>query len=123
MTLLEYFEENEDAFIEAIEELDRLTGYLGDDRCWDMNKLNEFYSGAEPLDILCSAFYGYDEDDSGCFNPAAKYYHLNGYGNFVSTDHKDYSSYLDEYFIKELKNNYMKLCISDETKEAIENDD
>lgn len=123
MTLLEYFEENEDAFIEAIEQVDNYTGCLGDDRCYNMERLDEFYGDVEPFDILYRAFYGYDGDDSGCFNPAAKYYYLNGYGNFVSTDHKDCSSYLDEHFIKNLKENYMHLCLSEETKEAIENDD
>jgi len=123
MTLLEYFKENEDAFIEAIEQLDSYNGYLGDDRYYDMEYLNEFYGDVEPLDILYRVFYGYDEDGSGCFNPNAKYYHLNGYGNLVSTDYKDYSSHLDEYFIEELKDNYMKLYLSEETKEAIENDD
>lgn len=123
MTLLEYFKENKDAFIKAIEELDSYDGYLGDDRCYDMDDLNDFYFGVEPLDILYGAFYGCNGDGSGRFNPTAKYYHLDGYGNLVSTDHKDYSSHLDEYFIEDLKENYTHLCLSDETKEAIENDD
>lgn len=127
MTLLEYFKENEDAFIKAIEELDSYNGYLGDDRCYDMDDLNVFYSGVEPLDILYGAFYGYDADTSTDehrteFNPNRAYFRYSGYGNLVSTDYKDYSDRLDDWFIQNLKENYEQLYISDETKEAIEND-
>lgn len=128
MTLIDYFKENDDAFIEAIEELDSYNGYLGDDRYYDMEFLNEFYAEAEPLDILYRAFYGYDADTSTeeChteFNPTRDYFRYNGYGNLVSTDYKDYSDWLDDWFIKSLKENYEQLYIRDETKEAIENDD
>lgn len=101
MKLMDYFKENEDAFIEAIEELDSYNGYLGDDRYYDMEFLNEFYCETEPLDILYRAFYGYDEDTSTEdhhteFNPNRKYFRYNGYGNLVSADYKDYSGRLDD---------------------------
>lgn len=128
MTLLEYFKENEDAFVEAIEQLDSYNGYLGDDRYYEMEFLNEFYAETEPLEILYRAFYGYDADTSTDehsteFNPNRAYFRYNGYGNLVSTDHKDYSDQLDDWFIQNLKENYEQLYLSDETKEAIENDD
>lgn len=128
MKLMDYFKENEDAFIEAIEELDSYNGYLGDDRYYEMELLNEFYAETDPLDILYRAFYGHDEDTSTeeChteFNPNRTYFRYNGYGNLVSTDYKDYSDRLDDWFIQSLKDNYMHLYLSDETKEAIENDE
>lgn len=128
MKLMDYFKENEDAFIEAIEELDSYNGYLGDDRYYDMVFLNEFYYDADPLDILYRVFYGYDEDTSTEerhteFNPNREYFRYNGYGNLVSADYKDYSDRLDDWFIKSLKENYGHLYISNETKEAIENDE
>lgn len=128
MKLMDYFKENEDAFIEAIEELDSYNGYLGDDRYYEMELLNEFYAETDPLDILYRAFYGHDEDTSTeeChteFNPNREYFRYNGYGNLVSADYKDYSDRLDDWFIQSLKDNYMHLYLSDETKEAIENDE
>ena len=128
MTLLEYFEENEDAFVKAIEELDSYNGYLGDDRYYDMELINEFYAESEPLEILNRAFYGYDADTSTDehhteFNPNRAWFRYNGYGNLVSTDHKDYSDRLDDWFIQSLKENYEQLYLSEETKEAIENED
>ena len=128
MKLIDYFKENEDAFIEAIEELDSYNGYLGDDRYYEMEYLNEFYFDTEPLDILYRAFYGHDEDTSTEdrhteFNPNREYFRYNGYGNLVSTDYKDYSDRLDDWFIQNLKDNYMHLYLNDETKEAIENDE
>ena len=127
MKLMEYFKENEDAFIEAIEQLDNYNGYLGDDRYYDMEFINEFYAESEPLEILNRAFYGYDADTSTDehrteFNPNRAYFRYNGYGNLVSADYKDYSDQLDDWFIQSLKENYEQLYISDETKEAIEND-
>ena len=128
MKLMEYFKENEDAFVEAIEELDSYNGYLGDDRYYEMEFINEFYAETEPLEILYRTFYGYDADTSTdecytAFNPSRAYFRYNGYGNLVSTDYKDYSDRLDDWFIQSLKENYEQLYLSDETKEAIENDD
>ncbi len=104
--ITEYFEENESEFNEVIEDLDGYNGYLGDDRYFDMEMLDEFYCDAKPSEILTRAFYGYDEmytDKDGNhtedFNPSRDYFRYNGYGNLVSTDVKDYSDHLDNYFI------------------------
>ena len=98
-----------------MEELDNYNGYLGDDRYYNMDELNDIYSGQEPQEILFRAFYGFDADtwstDSsgnktyGAFNPNRDYFYFNGYGNLVSSDYKDYSSNLDAYAIEEMIEN------------------
>jgi hypothetical protein len=110
--IIKYFEENEELFNECIEELDSWNGYLNDDRYYNMEDLNDFYNGVEPLELLNRVYYGKDADtwhtDSrgdkiyGEFNPNREYFTYNGYGNLVSTDYKDYSAHLDKYFIDNL---------------------
>lgn len=123
-----YFEINEEEFNTVIEELDSYNGYLGDDRYFEMYELDEFYRDTEPTELLARAFYGYDEmytDKDGrhaeAFNPNRDYFKYNGYGNLVSTDGKDYSSHLDDYFIDELIENACNLYeIPAEVEELIE---
>lgn len=122
--IIKYFEENESIFNRCVEELDSYNGYLGDDRYYEMEYLNEFYQGTDPIDILYRAYYGRDEDswttDSsgnkqyGEFNPNREYFTYNGYGNLVSTDYKDYSSHLDRYTIESLSDNRYYIDTIDE---------
>ena len=113
--IIEYFESNEEIFNACIEELDAYNGYLNDDRYYEMEYLNEFYNGVDPIEILTRAYYGHDADtwttDSrgdrtyGEFNPNRYYFTYNGYGNLISTDYKDYSAYLDGYVIDSMSEN------------------
>ena len=113
--IIEYFNDNEEIFNSCIEELDGYNGYLGDDRYYEMEMLNEFYHDTEPLELLYRTYYGRDDDtyttDSrgdktyGEFNPNRDYFHYNGYGNLVSSNYKDYSSHLDEYVIESMSEN------------------
>lgn len=113
--IINYFEENEDTFAAALEELDAWNGYLGDDRYYDMEMLDEFYHDTEPSELLYRAFYGYDEDSWDydahgdkhyrAFNPNRDYFRYNGYGNLVSANYKDYSAQLDEYAILSMADN------------------
>lgn len=41
--ILAYYKENENAFINSVEELSDYNGYLGDDRWEDMDELSELY--------------------------------------------------------------------------------
>lgn len=109
--ILEYFEENEDEFNEVIEDLDSWCGYLGDDRYYYMEELDELYHDQPATEILYRAYYGHDEfyttDSHGErqyeeFNPNRTYFYFNGYGNLVSSDYKDYSSHLDMYFVEKV---------------------
>lgn len=101
-----YFENNENEFIEVIEDLDSYNGYLGDDRYYNMEELDEMLYGLTPSEVLARTFYGGDDDTKdrngirGEFNPNRAYFYYNGYGNLCSTDYKDnYNYYLDDNFI------------------------
>lgn len=124
--IIQYFKENEDIFSDCVEKLDSYNGYLGDDRYYSMEELNDLYSGQEPQEILLRAFYGFDADSwhtdrNGdkiyeAFNPNRDYFYFNGYGNLISSDYKDYSDKLDEYAIEEMSENRNYI-------DSIENDD
>ena len=124
--IIQYFKENEDVFNDCMEDLDSYNGYLGDDRYYDMDELNDIYSGQEPQEILFRAFYGFDADswhtdsrgdkEYGAFNPNRNYFYFNGYGNLVSSDYKDYTGNLDEYAVEEMSENRNDI-------DSIENDD
>ena len=124
--IIKYFKENEDVFNDCMEELDSYNGYLGDDRYYNMDELNDIYSGQEPQEILFRAFYGFDADmwmtdrsgnkEYGAFNPNREYFYFNGYGNLVSSDYKDYSDKLDGYAIEAMSENRNYI-------DSIENDD
>ena len=113
--IIQYFKENEDVFNDCMEDLDSYNGYLGDDRYYYMEDLNDIYSGQEPQEILFRAFYGFDADSwhtdrNGdkiyeAFNPNRNYFYFNGYGNLVSSDYKDYTGQLDEYAVEEMSEN------------------
>lgn len=113
--IIEFFENNEDIYNEAIEELDGYNGYLGDDRYFSMDELDELHIGTEPSEILRRAFFGYDEETYttdrdgnktyGVFNPNRDYFRYNGYGNLVSADYKDYSGQLDKYAVESMSEN------------------
>ena len=124
--IIKYFEENEDVFNDCMEDLDSYNGYLGDDRYYDMEELNDIYSGQEPQEILFRAFYGFDADtrmtdssgnkEYGAFNPNREYFYFNGYGNLVSSDYKDYSDKLDGYAVEAMSEDRSYI-------NSIENDD
>lgn len=113
--IIAYFDEHEDIYNEAVEELDAYNGYLGDNRYYSMDELDDLYNGTEPSEILARAFYGYDEDvwtinkygekEYGPFNPNREYFKFNAYGNLVSSNYRDYSSLLDHYIIKSMLEN------------------
>lgn len=113
--IIDFFKENEELFNSCIEELDGYNGFLGDNRYYPMEELNELYRDTEPLEMLYRVFYGRDDDtwttdahgkkSYGEFNPNRDYFYYNGYGNLVSSDYKNYSAYLDHYAIEDMSNN------------------
>lgn len=122
--LMELFESNEELFNQTIEELDSYNGYLGDNRYYEMDMLTEFYHSTDPIELLNRAYFGYDVETwhtdlsgnkiYGAFNPNRQYFSYNGYGNLVSSDYKDYSMYLDDYFIDAVIDNQDYLYLDDE---------
>lgn len=130
-TAIAYFEENETDFNACIEDLDSYNGYLNGGRYYDMYELSEIYHDADPIELLNRAYFGYDSesyvtDSHGekhydAFNPNREYFTFNGYGNLVSADYKDYSAYLDKWFIESLYENMNNVSLPDEIADLFEN--
>lgn len=131
--ILAYYKEDEDAFINSVEELSDYNGYLGDDRWEDMDELSGLYRGEDPIELLNRAFNGYDNDtwhtdshgakEFGAFNPNRDYFRFNGYGNLISSDYKDYSDYLNDSTIEELEEYFEQIDeiqVNDELKSLFE---
>lgn len=128
--LMELFQNNEELFNQAIEELDGYNGYLGDDRYYEMYTLSEFYNGTDPIELLNRAYFGYDSESwrtdlsgnriYGSFNPNREYFSYNGYGNLISSDYKDYSVHLDSCFIDAIIDNKEHLYLDDEITAILE---
>lgn len=126
-SIIEYFKENEEIFNECIEELDSYNGYLGDDRYYYMDEINEIYHDTDATELLSRAYYGYDEDsyttDSygqrqhDAFNPNRDYFRYNGYGNLVSADYKDYSANLDKYAVESMIENRDEISAIEDNEE------
>lgn len=116
--LLTYYKENKEDFADDIEQLDSWNACLYDDRIFSMDELDDVLQGINPSNILYSAFYGYDEpyknsEQNIPFNPNRDYFYFNGYGNLVSIDEKDYSTYLEQSFIQEIIDNSNHLSLSE----------
>lgn len=128
--IIEFFENNEDIYNEAIEELDSYNGYLNNDRYYSMDELDELYTGTEPSEILRRAYYGHDAEtyatdgsgnrECGQFNPNREYFTYNGYGNLVSADYKDYSGHLDKYAIEAMSENRDYIDTIEDSEELTE---
>jgi hypothetical protein len=117
--LLNFFNENEDTFIEVIEEMDNWNGYLDEDRYYHTDEMSEIFANEDPVDLLHKAFNGRDEDTNEEFNPNREFFRFNGYGNLLSSDYKDYSDHLNEYFVNDLFDLYPHLYL-DNLPELVE---
>lgn len=125
--IIAYFEENEEIFNAAVEELDSYNGYLNDDRYYLMEDINEFFRGTDPIELLQRAYFGRDDDTwttdasgnktYGEFNPMREYFYFNGYGNLVSSDYKDYTGHLDKYVIEAMRENRSDIYTIEENEE------
>lgn len=128
--IIHFFNVNEEVFNQCIEELDAYNDYLGDDRYYSMNELDDFYIGTELNEILNRAFFGYDEDTytmdnsgsmkHGQFNPNREFFRYNGYGNLVSAEYKDYSALLDKYTVGAMAENKDYIDTINDTPELLE---
>lgn len=123
--LYNHFKENEDDFNDSIEELDSYNGYLSDDRYYSMDELyelNPVNSQDDFDDLMNRIYYGHDDycGDGSAFCPNRNFFYYNGYGNLVSSDYKDYSDHLDNYFIESLIENYNSLALPDAVEEIFD---
>ena len=122
--LLAYYKRNGEDFADDIEELDDLNGCLYKDKTYSMDELDEVLQDIEPSEILRSALFGYDESQGkikSTFNLDRDCFYFNDYGNLVSTDGRDYSDYLNDYFVQEILDNKSHLVLSKGAQEIIDN--
>ena len=123
--LIDYFKDNEEDMNDVMEQLDSWNGFLGDDAYFPMDELYDFYniSNRDDFDnLMARIFYGHDDEngDGSAFCPNRDYFYYNGYGNLVSSDYKDYTDKLDDYFIDNLIENYNSLTLPDGVEEIFE---
>lgn len=140
--VIEYFKDNEEEYIRTIETLDGYNGYLGDDRYYEMEDLFESITCAcgsghnmrERQDnaekIVRLIYFGHDADHwhldaagekfYSAFNPNRNYYTYGNNCGLVSTDTRDYSDKLDEYFVDELYENSGHLYLPTEVEDLFE---
>lgn len=125
--IIAYFEDNKETFYECLEELDGLNGFLGDDRIYYMDELNELYCG-DIEEALRRAYYGHDgetwsytrtgEKEYGAFCPNREFFGFNGYGNLVSYDTKDnYMDFLYTETIEEMQERRSDIWTINHTEE------
>lgn len=67
-----------DAFVELCEELDNWNGFLGDDRCYEMNMIDEFFN--KPSELL---------DKMSDFDYTDEYFYFDVYGVTTASDKYD----------------------------------
>ena len=96
--VIEYFRENEDEFNTASQDVYRENGIHGGDRLYDMDTLDEYLDGYEPVDIINKVnLEEFDTSDS--------YFYDDG-DWLISTNEKDYSWYLESNFVYSLYQYY-----------------
>lgn len=97
--LLHYLKENEEVFNNMIESLDDYNGYLNksDARFWEMDFIDEYLCNMKLTDFLDKIRYNhFDADDA---------YFIYDWNGITSYNEKDYSVFLDNYFINEVLDN------------------
>lgn len=119
-TLLAYFRSHSDDFNDLLNDLDSYNGFLGDDAVYEMDLLPDIVGHKSVFELLNMAYFGSDDwNRDGSFNPNRDYFYFNGYGNLVSTDRRDYSFLLDDYFIESVAENKDNLYAFDNLPEEI----
>jgi hypothetical protein len=96
--MLDMIKADSDLLVEVCEELDGWDGFLGDDRCYSMDEIDEILGDRKPSELLnmVSSYFNYNDD----------YFYFNGYGNLESCDYKE-DRYLDVFTHKEILDEYL----------------
>lgn len=105
--------EDDDIFCNACEELDRYNGFLGDERLYYMEDVNELYYGLKPLDLLEKVTDDFSTNDN---------YFFEDYEGLHSTDYREdfYRNNHDNSEVwEEIKNN-TNCSFDSEIEEKIE---
>ena len=96
--MLDMIKADSDLATEVCEELDSWDGFLGDDRCYSMDEIDEILYSRKPSEILnmVSSDFNYNDD----------YFYFNGYGNLESCNYKE-DRYLDVFTHEEILDKYL----------------
>lgn len=89
----------EDRFADRlIESVDEWNDLLDGEHRLPMECLADWYPHTTDgtNDLIQALYYGHDDESEGQFDPNKRYFFLDGYGNIVSTDFKDYEYELDD---------------------------
>ena len=92
--VVDYLFDNDDLFCNLLEQMDNWNGYLGDDRWYPMDELDEYLCGKSPSEILGMVDLSFDVRDD--------FFRVDGYGDLESCDNPDYSYYLGAGFVSDL---------------------
>ena len=96
--MLDMIKADSDLAVEVCEELDSWDGFLGDDRCYSMDEIDEILGDRKPSELLnmVSSDFNYNDD----------YFYFDGYGNLESCDDKE-DHYLDVFTHEEILDTYL----------------
>jgi hypothetical protein len=96
--MLDMIKADSDLLTEVCEELDSWDGFLGDDRCYSMDEIDEILDDRRPSEVLnmVTSDFNYNDD----------YFYFNGYGNLESCNCKE-DHYLDVFTHEEILDTYL----------------
>lgn len=83
-----------------VEELDSWNGYLGEDKVYDIDMIDDILCGRKPSEIL---------NMIGSWDSSDRYFYFDCLGNLYSTYYCDYSDYFDDYLIGAVVDNWNNL--------------
>ena len=94
--LYDYFVEEDDEWVKAVEELDDWNGVLDGSRCYDMCELDELFGDMSISDFL-------DRMDD-YFSTRDEYFYVDDCGKICTTDYKEdvYNGYLERWIVGQL---------------------
>lgn len=85
--MIDYWKSHNGSFSQVCEELDSYDGFLGDDRLYPMDELDDLLGDKKPSEVLQMV-------DTDNFNYNDDFFYCDVYG-IRSTDEKEYFSYVD----------------------------
>ena len=85
--MIDYWKAHNDSFSNVCEELDSWDGFLGDDRIYSMDELDDILGDKKPSEVLQMV-------DTPNFDYSDDYFYYDIYG-IRSTNEKDYFNYVD----------------------------
>jgi hypothetical protein len=129
--MLDMIKADSDLLVEVCEELDSWDGFLGDDRCYSMDEIDEILGDRKPSELLNMV--------SSDFDSSCLYFYFSMYGLESCDDRADFyldchsheeilDEYLDKYFRCDLSREYDNFETlaeewNDYTDEDVENED